>query len=106
MTDFCNDKLFGSLAATVVMHPSNTNEEIVQNLRYGAVCVNAWGGQSYGFNSGSWGAYPGEELEAVESGIGQVRNFLFFQGIMKTVTRAPFISESHIGTSHTPPPPI
>ena len=103
VTRFCNDVLFGSLAATVVMHPSRADEGIVAGLRYGSVGVNSWGGQSYRFNGGSWGAFPGEPLEAVESGIGVVRNFLLFQGVQKTVVRAPFVSGAHIGTSATPP---
>lgn len=102
-TDVCNTALFGSLSATVVMHPSNIDEQAISDLKYGSVGVNSWGGQSFGYNGGSWGAFPGETLEAVESGIGQVRNFLFLQDIEKTVIRAPFMSVAHIGTAQKPP---
>ena len=44
VTDFCNDKLFGSLAATLIQHPSNTNESIIAKLRYGSIGVNSGGG--------------------------------------------------------------
>ena len=47
VTDFCNDKLFGSLAATLIQHPSNINEGIVKNLRYGSIGVNSWGGEIF-----------------------------------------------------------
>ncbi len=103
VSTFCNDKLFGSLAATIIQHPSSTNESIVQNLNYGSIGINSWGGQSYGYNCGTWGAFPGEKLEAVQSGIGIVRNFLFLQGVVKTVVRAPFVSVAHIGTAPSPP---
>ena len=76
---------------------------IVQNLKYGSIGLNSWGGQSYGYNGGTWGAFPGEKLEAVESGIGIVRNFLFFEDVVKTIVRAPFRSVAHIGTSASPP---
>jgi hypothetical protein len=36
-------------------------------------------------------------LESVESGIGQVRNYLLLEGAEKTVVRAPFLSKGHIG---------
>lgn len=103
VTNFCNDKLFGSLAATVIQHPSSEDESTIQNLKCGSIGVNSWGGQSYGYNCGTWGAFPGEKLEAVESGIGIVRNFLFLKGAVKTIVRAPFISVAHIGTAEAPP---
>jgi carotenoid cleavage dioxygenase len=102
VSDFCNDTLFGSLAATVVMHPSCADEGIVARLRYGSVGVNSWGGQSFGFSGGTWGAFPGESLESVESGIGQVRNYLLLEGAEKTVVRAPFLSKAHIGVGCPP----
>ena len=77
--------------------------KIIRELKYGSVGINSWGGQSFGYNCGTWGAYPGETLEAVESGIGHVRNYLFFRDIEKCVVRAPFKSAAHIGTAPNPP---
>eukprot|EP00933_Yihiella_yeosuensis_P032282 TRINITY_DN25875_c0_g1_i1.p1 TRINITY_DN25875_c0_g1~~TRINITY_DN25875_c0_g1_i1.p1 ORF type:complete len:638 (+),score=113.28 TRINITY_DN25875_c0_g1_i1:3-1916(+) len=102
-TDFCNKSLLGSLSCVVVMHPSNKFQDAVRDLRYGSVGVNSWGGQSFGFNAGTWGAFPGETLENVESGIGIVRNYLLFEEVEKTVVYAPFISPMHIGTAPAPP---
>eukprot|EP00928_Gymnodinium_smaydae_P027834 TRINITY_DN21398_c0_g3_i1.p1 TRINITY_DN21398_c0_g3~~TRINITY_DN21398_c0_g3_i1.p1 ORF type:complete len:1077 (+),score=141.89 TRINITY_DN21398_c0_g3_i1:62-3292(+) len=106
---FCNEKLLGSLSCVVVRHPSNlqdmpeVNADVVRDLKYGSVGLNSWGGQSFGFTAGTWGAYPGERLEAVESGIGCVRNYLLFEDVEKTVVRAPFITPVHIGTAPQPP---
>ena len=75
----------------------------VRGLAYGSIGVNSWGGQSFGFGGGSWGAFPGEALADVQSGIGAVRNYLFFDSPQKTVVRAPFRSSAHIGTAGPPP---
>lgn len=101
--NFCNKSLLGSLSVAVVMHPSNVSEEVVQELKYGCVAVNAWPGQAFSFCASAWGAFPGEKLEAVESGIGCVRNYLLFQDIQKAVLRAPFMTPVHIGTAPKPP---
>ena len=55
-------------------------------------------GQSFRFNRGRWGAYPGEKLEAVESGIGHVRNYCFLHDTEKCIVRAPFLTPAHSGT--------
>jgi len=39
-----------------------------------------------------WGAFPGERLEALESGTGHVKNILCLNNISQSVVRAPFIS--------------
>ena len=103
--DLCNNKLYGSLSATVISHPTMENDlvtKIIRELKYGSVGINSWGGQSFGYNCGTWGAYPGETLEAVESGIGHVRNYLFFQGTQKTVVYALFVQKvtTELGAQH------
>ena len=91
--ELCNDHLEGSLSCTLVAHPSEApNEAEIEAFRYGSVGINSWGGQSFGFGSATWGAYPGETIEDVASGVGVVRNFLFLKNVEKTVVHAPFIS--------------
>ena len=105
VTDAVNNCLFGSLSCTVVQHPSMNKdmaEKVVRNLKYGNVGVNVWGGQAFSYPGGTWGAYPGEQLEAVQSGIGQIHNHFLLENVEKTVAYAPFMSKHHIG-SQSPP---
>ena len=44
------------------------------------------------------GAFPGEPLAAVESGIGSVRNTFMLDWPQKTVVRSPFVTSEHAGT--------
>lgn len=96
--ELCNAHLAGSLSCTLVAHPSQAlNDSDIEAFRYGSVGINSWGGQSFGFGSATWGAYPGETIEDVTSGVGVVRNFLFLQNVEKTVVHAPFISAVCMG---------
>lgn len=89
-----NDYLYGSLSCTLVAPESNNNKEVEQaiaDLRYGTVAVNLWSGMAYLAPGGTWGAYPGEQLENVQSGIGQVHNYYCIRHVAKTVLRVPFM---------------
>jgi hypothetical protein len=88
-----NDYLFGSLSCSIVAPKSNTPaiEQAIANLRYGAVAVNCWSGLCYLALCGTWGAFPGETLDNVQSGIGQVHNAYFIRDIEKTVLRSAMI---------------
>jgi len=44
----------------------------VRELRYGAVCVNAWPALPYRLSECSWGAYPGRTDTDIQSGRGTV----------------------------------
>ena len=37
-----------------------------------------------------WGAYPGNTLQDIQSGMGMVHNTLLLDGVQKSVLRAPF----------------
>jgi hypothetical protein len=50
----------------------------------------------------SWGAFPGEKLEDVQSGIGVVKNYLMYDHVQKSVLRTPFMTAHHIGTDGKP----
>jgi acyl-CoA reductase-like NAD-dependent aldehyde dehydrogenase len=95
---FANDTLWGTLGATIIVHPRSLAEPRVAaaldralaTLRYGTITVNHWLGYAYYFGLSPWGAYPGSDCCDVQSGIGMVNNALMLDGAEKTVYRAPF----------------
>jgi len=93
---FCNDVLAGTLGAAILIHPRTIAElgpafdEAVAALRYGSVTINTWPGVAFLLPTASWGAYPGNTIAAVGSGIGSVHNTFQFDQPQKTVVRAPF----------------
>lgn len=85
-----NDYVYGSLSCTVVASQSAATdvEQAITDLKYGVVAVNVWSALGYAPTLGCvWGAYPGETIENVESGIGFVNNFCFLEGAQKAVLR-------------------
>lgn len=48
-----------------------------------------------------WGAFPGETLDNVESGIGIVKNYMMYDHPEKSVLYTPFISAEHIGAPNS-----
>lgn len=105
---FVNKSLFGTLSCVFVIDDKTMEakkdayQTAVNELKYGTVGVNAWGGSCFMLPTASWGAFPGETLDNVASGIGSVRNYLLFDNVEKTVVKAPFISPGHIGTDPEP----
>lgn len=94
---FANDRLWGTLSATLVVHPrlmkdkrtAAAVERAIARLRYGTVAINAYPGLSFGFGSPPWGAYPGATPDNIQSGRGWVHNTPMLEGIEKTVMRFP-----------------
>lgn len=91
---FCNDYLFGTLSASITTPPSLLNDDGVQTLiaemKYGCLCVNYWGGIGYFMsNSAMWGAFPGETIDAVQSGIGKCGNVMAIPHFEKCVLVSP-----------------
>ena len=100
---FVNDELFGTLSMTLLAKDSTPAvEKAIADLRYGAIALNAWTAQCVSAPCATWGAYPGESLNDVQSGIGVVYNCLFYDHVQKSVLRSPFIEASHIGTAGIP----
>lgn len=95
-TAFANDRLWGTLGANLVVHPltlqSNAADmdAAIAGLRYGCVAVNAWTGVGFLLTETTWGAFPGDALNDVRSGIGVVHNSYLFDRAQKTVVYAPF----------------
>jgi len=84
----CNDYMFGSLSCSMtVKEETEEVEKTIANLRYGCIGVNVWSGLIYGVTGFTWGAFPGEKLESIESGIGQINNFFMIPNIEKCVYR-------------------
>jgi acyl-CoA reductase-like NAD-dependent aldehyde dehydrogenase len=96
-TLFCNDKLWGTLSAVMVIHPSIQRdpqgaaavERAAAELRYGAVAINCWTGVVYGLVTPPWGAHPSSTLANIQGGLGWVHNTFMLDGIEKVVLRTP-----------------
>jgi hypothetical protein len=97
-TDFCNDVVWGTLGATILVSPSSTKngavsdavERAVAGLRYGSIGVNVWHGINFAMGVTTWGAYPGHPRTDIQSGTGVVGNALMFDRPQKSVLRGPF----------------
>ncbi len=95
---FCNERLWGTLNATVIVHPATLREpgmadaldRAVAGLRYGTVSLNHWAAVGYALVAPPWGAYPGHTARDIQSGTGVVHNTLMFSRVEKSVVRGPF----------------
>jgi hypothetical protein len=95
---FCNETLWGTLNATILVHPKSLAdpgvrdavERAIAGLRYGSVSVNHWAAISYVLCTTTWGAWPGHAPGDIQSGTGVVHNTLMFSRPEKSVVRAPF----------------
>jgi aldehyde dehydrogenase (NAD(P)+) len=98
-TTFCNDRLWGTLSGSVIIHPkvekepavSAALENAIKDLRYGAVGVNHWAGLVYGTVTPPWGAHPSSTLKDIQGGLGWVHNTYMLEGIEKVVFRGPLV---------------
>ncbi|MFO7634289.1 MAG: hypothetical protein R6W76_17200, partial [Caldilinea sp.] len=96
--EFANDTLWGTLGATIIVHPrslrdqrvANALDQALANLRYGTITVNHWLGYAYYFGLSPWGAYPGSDWCDVQSGLGMANNALMLESVQKSIYRAPF----------------
>jgi len=97
-TVFCNDVVWGTLGATILVSPSSSKdpavndavERAVADLRYGSIGVNVWHGLAFAMGVTTWGAYPGHPRTDIQSGTGVVANALMFARPQKSVVRGPF----------------
>lgn len=91
-----NDKFIGTLGVNILAHPKTIAamgsrfEDMIADLRYGAVAVNAWTALAFLSPAATWGAFPGHTIDDVQSGIGIVHNALLVDGAERTVVRGPF----------------
>ena len=95
---FANQYIWGSLNATIIVHPESLKdaevkesvERAIAHLRYGTVGINIWAGAGFTFGTTTWGAFPGHELHNIQSGVGVVHNTLMFSRPQKSVLWGPF----------------
>lgn len=94
--DFVNQKVWGNLSATMLIHTQTERafervfHRALANLRYGTIGVNLWPGVGFGLMGPPWGAYPDNTVEDIQSGLGHVHNLYFLDHPEKTVLRGPF----------------
>jgi aldehyde dehydrogenase (NAD(P)+) len=94
---FANDRLWGTLAAGIVVHPRTMKdpttgsavERAIGRLRYGSVNLNAWSGLLFAFCTPPWGGHPSSVPADIQSGMGFVHNTPMLEGIEKAVMRHP-----------------
>jgi hypothetical protein len=95
---FANETLWGTLNATLIVHPGTLREPAARaaveralaGLRYGTVSLNAWAAVGFALGVMPWGAFPGNDPTAIGSGVGTVHNTMMFANPEKSVIRAPF----------------
>jgi len=96
--EFANEKMWGTLVATIAVHPDSMKnpqiaaavDQAIADLRYGTIVINIWGGFAYYVATTPWGGYPDTDIYDVQSGIGFVNNPLMFDRPQKSVVYAPF----------------
>ena len=106
---FCNEQLWGTLTATIIVHPRSMKDpavaqavnKAIEDLEYGCVVVNAWSAVAYGMVTTTWGAFPGATDEDIQSGRGVVHNSYMLEDVQKSVVRAPFKAPIKPPTFHT-----
>ena len=93
--DMMNDRIWGTLAATLTVSPEfetlRTKEldRAISRLRYGTVAINHWPALAFAWMTPPWGGYPGATLHDPLSGIGFVHNTYLLDKPQKTVIRGP-----------------
>ena len=93
---YCNEQLHGTLGANIIIHPATRRtigdrwDEIVADLKYGCIAINAWTGLGFLTVQTPWGAFPGHTLDDIQSGMGFVHNTFMFDKPERTVIEAPF----------------
>jgi aldehyde dehydrogenase (NAD(P)+) len=96
-TAFCNDRLWGTLNAALVVSRATERdpavaaaiERAILELRYGTVAVNIWPAVAYATVSPPWGGHPSATPANIQSGLGWVHNTFMLEGIEKSVIRSP-----------------
>jgi acyl-CoA reductase-like NAD-dependent aldehyde dehydrogenase len=93
---FCNDSLWGTLCASLIVKQRRDAElaaavrRALRDLRYGSVGVNVWVAAAYALTACSWGAYPGHPDNDIQSGRGTVANTFMLRDPEKSVVYGPF----------------
>ncbi len=108
---FSNEKLHGTLGATILIHPKTMKEmgdafeDCLADMKYGAIGVNVWNGVVFLLAQCTWGAYPGHTYDDIQSGIGIVHNSLMLENIEKSILYGPFRTLPRALNLSPPSPP-
>jgi len=93
---FCNERLRGTLNATILVDPDTAKslgdvlDRAVDGLRYGTVAINVWAAAGFPIGLTPWGAYPGHTRQDIQSGTGFVHNARLVDRPEKAVITTPF----------------
>jgi aldehyde dehydrogenase (NAD(P)+) len=94
---YANDQLYGTLGANILIHPKTIKEigkiqfeNIIADLLYGTIAINAWTGLAFLATACPWGAFPGHTPQDVQSGIGTVHNTFMLEDTERVVIQAPW----------------
>ncbi len=100
---FCNEQVWGTLSATIIVHPKTMSdpkvaaavEKAIVDLRYGTIGVNHWPALGFAFGTTPWGAFPGSTPEDIQSGRGWVHNTFLLNDddIEKVIIRGPLVAK-------------
>ncbi|MGF2949095.1 aldehyde dehydrogenase family protein [Microbacterium alcoholitolerans] len=91
-----NDELQGTLGGNIIVDPVTEKamgtglERAIAELRYGSIAINAWTAFGFITPTMTWGAFPGNTIDDVGSGIGVVHNALLLDGVERSIVRGPF----------------
>jgi hypothetical protein len=96
--NFANEKIWGSLVVSIIVHPDSMKDQqvatavkqAIADLRYGSILINSCGAMAYYMITTLWGGYPNTDIYSVKSGIGFVNNALMFDHAQKSVVYADF----------------
>lgn len=96
--DFANGSLWGTLSATILVHPRSLKDAAVrsaldralEHLRYGMIMINCIPGLAWALTVQPWGSFPGNVAWDIQSGTGFVHNAYMLACPQKMVLRAPF----------------
>ena len=94
---YANDQLYGTLGANILIHPKTIKEigktkfeNIIADLHYGTIAINAWTGLAFLATACPWGAFPGHTPQDIQSGNGTVHNTFMLEDTERVVIQAPW----------------
>ena len=94
---YANDQLYGTLGANILIHPKTIKEigktkfeNIIADLHYGTIAINAWTGLAFLATACPWGAFPGHTPQDIQSGNGTVHNTFMLADTERVVIQAPW----------------
>lgn len=94
--NFANTQLDGSLGASIIVAPADHKamgkafDEALVELRYGTIGINVWSAIGFLLPTLAWGAFKGNTLDNVGSGIGVVHNSHLVEHTERNVIWGPF----------------